>query len=165
MKDLLLEIDHGGPFFVVLGGLPGVGKSTCIEPVRGEAVILSTDDYIAAKAEDEGTTYDALWESTIKEATSAMQAGMRHALKDRASIVVDRTNLSAKKRCGLLAQLPKEYYKIALVFETPDAEEHAKRLDRPGKVISQSIIDTMKQHFTQPTIEEGWDLISVVPVR
>ena len=164
MTDLFSGIDNAGPYFVMLIGLPGVGKSTFRQKIDENAVVLSTDDWIQEKADWEGTTYDAIWRRDIKQAESAMRVAYAQAVKDRANIIVDRTNLTVKSRRGWLAPLPKDYFKMALVFETPDEIEHARRLQRPGKFIPPIVMDGMKERFVQPSLEEGFDLISVVPV-
>jgi predicted kinase len=156
-------INNAGPYFVMLVGLPGVGKSTFRQQIDTNAVVLSTDDWIQEKADWEGTTYDAIWARDIKQAESAMRAAFAQAIKYRANIIMDRTNLSAKKRKGWLTQLPSAYFKMALVFDTPDEVEHARRLQRPGKFIPPMVLDSMKENYKRPTMDEGWDLISVVP--
>lgn len=165
MTALFDEIQHKGPFFVMLIGLPGVGKSTFRKGISNDAVVLSTDDWIEDAAAWAGKTYDEIWESSVKQAESAMRAAFQQAVKDGANIILDRTNLSPKKRRGFLNQLPANYFKLALVFDTPDAAEHARRLDRPGKTIPVGVISQMRlmKDNNPVTLEEGWDLISMVP--
>lgn len=163
MSDLFSSIESSGPYFVMMIGLPGVGKSTFRQKIDENAIVLSTDDWIEEKARWEGTTYDAIWNRDIKQAEAAMRAAYQQATKDRANIIVDRTNLTPKARRGWLAPLPKEYFKIALVFEAPGEAEHRRRLQRPGKFIPPMILDEMKARYTPPTMAEGFDLISVVP--
>lgn len=163
MTELFSGIENPGPYFVMLVGLPGVGKSTFRHKIDENAVVLSTDDWIEEKAQWEGTTYDAIWSRDIKQAESAIRAAYQQAIKDRANIIVDRTNLTVKSRRGWLAPLPKDYFKLALVFETPDNIEHGRRLQRPGKFIPPLVMDDMKARFVRPTLEEGFDMVSVVP--
>lgn len=163
MSDLFNDIEHKGPYFVMLIGLPGVGKSTFRDNIDDDAIVLSTDDWIQEKADWEGTTYDAIWERDIKQATSAMHVAYRQAIKDRANIIVDRTNLRVKGRAKLLAPLPKDYFKLALVFQTPDALVHDKRLQRPGKTIPPLVMAEMRDTFELPTPDEGFDMVGMVP--
>jgi hypothetical protein len=52
------------------------------------------------------------------------------------------------------------YKKIAVVFETPDSFELARRLaSRPGKSISDAVMASMTSIFQMPTTEEGFDEI------
>lgn len=167
MTTLFEGIDNAGPYFVMLVGLPGVGKSTFRNGIDEHAIVLSTDDWIQDKADWEGTTYDAIWASSIKEAESAMRMAFNQAVKDRANIIVDRTNLSAKKRKGMLAQVPGVYFKLALVFDTPDEIEHGRRLQRPGKFIPPIVMDELRERMAANPVtpEEGWDMISTVPTQ
>jgi len=50
-----------------------------------------------------------------------------------------------------------DYYAIAVVFRTPDAEELQRRLDsRPGKTIPPEVIADMIDNFEMPTEQEGF---------
>jgi gluconate kinase len=49
---------------------------------------------------------------------------------------------------------------IAVVFRTPEPEEHSRRLaSRPGKVIPDHVLQSMVSTFEIPTEEEGFDEI------
>ena len=53
-----------------------------------------------------------------------------------------------------------DYEAIAIVFPTPDDTELRRRLkSRPGKVIPQRVIYQMKEHWQDPTLEEGFSEI------
>ena len=43
-----------------------------------------------------------------------------------------------------------------MVFSTPDPEEHARRLERPGKSIPAEIVESMIKTFEMPTEQEGF---------
>ena len=167
MTDLIKDVNHTGPYLFMLVGLPGVGKSTFRKEAEGHCVVLSTDDLIEDIAQAEGKTYDEVWEDNVKQAESAMRAAMKQAFKDRANVIIDRTNLSKKKRRGLLMQVPVDYFKIALSFDLPEPEEHARRLNRPGKVIPPFVMENMFKMFQEQPVEleEGWDLITTVPAQ
>ena len=165
MTVFLDAIKHKGPRFFMLIGLPGSGKSTFRKATMGKnGAVLSTDDYLEDVAAERGVTYDAIWGDTIKEATSSMNAAFDRYVKSRSDIVLDRTNLSAKKRKGFLARLPKDYFKMAIVFERPDDVEWKRRIEsRPGNTIPWGILYNMEANFVRPTPAEGWDLITEVP--
>ena len=164
MNDLMKDLEPDGPIFMMMIGLPGSGKSTFCKVISDDAVVLSTDNWIEARAMAESTTYDAIWSRDIKEAESAMRAALSSCIKNRANIILDRTNLSAKKRRGFLAQLPSDYFKMAMVFERPDDVEWERRLhSRPGKHIPLNVLISMESNFARPTLDEGWDMINGVP--
>jgi len=74
-------------------------------------------------------------------------------------VIWDQTNLTAKSRAAKLKMLP-DYYKIAVVFKTPDAEEHARRLaSRPGKSIPEGVLRSMAANLELPTEAEGFQEI------
>lgn len=150
-------IRHPGPFIVVLAGLPGSGKSTFRSQFKNDGVHLSTDDLVEDVAKWEGTTYDQVWEREIKQATSAVQAAFKAALKEGASIVWDQTNLTAKKRKGILSQVPKNYYKVCIFIQCHEDLRQKRLLSRPGKVIPKHIDDSMLANVQVPTKEEGFD--------
>lgn len=147
------------PTFIMLMGLPGSGKSTWRSQFKGECVHLSTDDLIEEEAAIRGLTYSDVWERTIKPATSAVNAAFQAALKDGASIIWDQTNLTAKKRLGILRQIPKTYHKVCVVVSTTEEERQKRLRSRPGKVIPVPIDRQMQESMTQPTLDEGWNEI------
>jgi predicted kinase len=64
-------------------------------------------------------------------------------------------------RAKKIRMLP-SYYKIAVVFKTPEPEELARRLaSRVGKNIPQEVMETMIRQLAAepPTKEEGFDEI------
>jgi len=71
-------------------------------------------------------------------------------------IVWDQTSTTVSSRRKKFNMLP-DYEHIAVVFRTPDKQEHVRRLDsRPGKVIPDEIIQDMIDRFEMPTLEEGF---------
>lgn len=165
MSDLIfggLGFNHDRPIFVMLAGLPGSGKSTLRAGFDKSAVVLSTDDWIEEKAQWEGTTYDAIWARDIDQATSAMNAAFRQAIKDRANIILDRTNLTVKGRRKYLSQLPKEYYTLCLFVQTDEDTRQDRLKSRPGKVIPKHADDRMLETLVVPTTEEGFDKVMIL---
>jgi tRNA uridine 5-carbamoylmethylation protein Kti12 len=74
-------------------------------------------------------------------------------------IIWDQTSTSVSSRYKKFVMLP-FYYKIAVVFNTPEPKELERRLnDRPGKVIPQSVVESMIANFEEPTKSEGFDEI------
>jgi len=166
MNEYFDDIGVGRPVCAMYVGLPGVGKSTFREGIMADEgmVILSTDDWIETAAAQEGTTYDAIWQRDIKKAEGAMRADFAHAIDVGADIIIDRTNLSAKKRRSIIAQLPANYYNMVFVFQTPPEGVWMQRLQaRSGKLIPPLVLDSMQDNFVIPTLEEGWDMICKVP--
>jgi len=55
-----------------------------------------------------------------------------------------------------------DYYKIAVVFKTPNTDELNRRLkSRPDKVIPSKVIANMIDNFQMPYEDEGFDEIVI----
>jgi predicted kinase len=71
-------------------------------------------------------------------------------------IIWDQTSTTISTRAKKFRMLP-DYYAIAVVFPTPEPEEHQKRLaSRPGKVIPSEVLQSMIDRWEEPTEEEGF---------
>jgi len=150
------------PIAYVLVGLPGSGKSTWVRGINrdGDFVIVSSDDEIEKYAKDKGLTYSDVFSDYVKTATSLMQSKFKEAIAGNHNIIWDQTNMTSKKRKGILQQIPKNYKKIAVVFQIDEAELTArleKRNREEGKHIPQSIIYSMAKSFEMPTTAEGFN--------
>lgn len=149
----------------VLCGLPGSGKTTWTHKTfHGEVAVVSSDDIIQEIARDKGTTYNDEWSKYVKAASQMCWDNYdRFVSEGYETIVVDRTNVSAKSRTipFLRAKYyPKQKYRfVAVVFPKPPEEEWKRRLNRPGKTIPQAALDSMSRKFEYPTIAEGFDEI------
>lgn len=151
------------PTLYMLCGTPASGKSTWLQKQdTGDAVVLSTDNYVQSQAVD-GKTYNDVFKDTIKSATASMYDDLQFAIDFGKDIYWDQTNLSVKSRSGKLNQLPEQYEKVAVVFPTPDEDTLSKRLkSRPGKTIPGNVMNSMINSFEMPTLAEGFHQIEVV---
>lgn len=154
------------PKIIMLVGAPGAGKSTWIKKFLAVQdnpdswVIASTDDYVAKLAEETGVTYDDAFGAAIKEATKNLAVVVSGAIAARKNVIWDQTNMRAKVRMGKISQFPKEYFKTAVVFPVPiDLEARLK--SRPGKTIPKYIVDGMIKSYEEPSLSEGFDVISL----
>lgn len=152
------------PTVVVMVGVPASGKSTMAAEMldNDELVYISTDQYVEDRAKEMGTTYDAIWENTIKEATAVMNDRFRQAIKAGKSILWDQTNLGAKKRRSILSQVPKGYIKLAMFFPVTREDQEARLAQRQGKSIPANVIASMWDTMTVPCVSEGFDMVIAV---
>lgn len=152
------------PVYIMLVGVPGVGKTTFRETVFNNGyIIYSSDVEIEKLCKELGKTYNELFADYYIECVEKAENTLDIALDNGYDIVDDHTNLSVASRQRRLRFIPRSYTKIALVFNPPPEDEYRRRLaSRPGKIIPEPVIRNMLETFTRPTLDEGFDYIAVV---
>jgi predicted kinase len=147
----------------IMVGVPGSGKSTWIQRQDlTSAAVISTDNYIEARAQARGLTYSDVFESEIQAANQNLDQELAQAISLNQTIYWDQTNISVKSRAKKLASVPGHYRRIAVYFDTPQEVVQQRLLDRAaatGKLIPASVVRRMTQQLTLPTISEGFDEI------
>lgn len=154
----------------MLVGLPGSGKSyeaeIIAESLMGNddlPVYVSTDAVIEIIATAKQKTYNEVFKDTIKYAEEVVDKQVADAFEAGRNVIWDQTNLSVKTRARKLRKVPAGYYKVAVVVLCLDEVEHYRRLqNRPGKIIPDKVIKTMKNSFVFPTYDEGFDHIVTI---
>jgi predicted kinase len=142
----------------MLIGVPGSGKSTWAKSQNwaSECAYISTDQYVQEWADNVGKTYSEVFEEYMPMAVTRMMGAVCGARDAGRDIIWDQTSTSISSRTKKFRVLP-NYYTIAVVFQTPDEEEHQRRLKtRPGKVIPEAVLHDMIWNFEMPTLEEGF---------
>jgi len=151
------------PTVYMMIGMPGSGKSTWIANQNfdwNKTMVVSTDAIIDQRAAAQGKTYSEVFQDEIKGATAQMNQNLKTAIANNMDIVWDQTNLTAKTRQGKLSQIPKNYRKVAVFFQTPNEKELNRRLQsRPGKTIPLNVVASMLAQLQPPTEAEGFDEI------
>jgi predicted kinase len=151
----------------MLIGVPGSGKSTWIRSQNfdpAETVIISSDDIVDRYAAERGKTYSEVFNDVIKPATQEMMANLHDAISQDKDLVWDQTNVGVKARKGKLSHIPDRYWKVAVVFETPEQEEWDRRIgSRTGKNIPHHVLQSMNANMEMPSRDEGFD--DVIYVR
>jgi predicted kinase len=149
------------PKLYVLVGVPASGKTTWF---RGQewadpCYYISTDKHVEAYAEAHGRTYSEVFTDYMPTAVENMVEEVIRARDAGIDIVWDQTSTTVASRRRKFDMLP-DYYKIAVVFETPPRVELRRRLDsRPGKEIPDAVVEGMLASFEMPTEQEGFDEI------
>lgn len=152
------------PVYIVLAGLPGSGKSTIRRSIAeawsvGALIELSTDDYIDMVALQGGQTYSEVFASSIKSATTFMNAKKRVSIRCMQNIIMDRTNLSVKSRQAALDVVPDIYLKVCLFQVVPEDVRQPRLAERPGKIIPPEADHRMQAVWEPPTLAEGFDAV------
>ena len=129
----------------VLVGVPASGKSTWVKSQdwAKDIPIVSTDKFVEEHAAKVGKTYSEVFEEYMPIAVRLMANQVEIAKANKCDIIWDQTSTTVKSRVRKFNMLP-DYYKIAVVFKTPDEEEHQRRLkSRHGKVIPEAVLHDM----------------------
>lgn len=152
----------------MLCGIPTSGKSTYIKTnfgiqLNADLVVLSTDNYLKAIAEQNNSIYNEVFDAFIGQATKRLEFDLISATIAGRSIIWDQTNLSTKTRRKKLKKIPEAYSKTAFYFEIGLEEALERNETREGKFIPKDILKRMYHQFEIPTVEEGFD--SVVAVK
>jgi predicted kinase len=147
----------------VLVGVPGSGKSTWIKNQiwAKDIPVVSTDRFVEKYAEEQGKTYSEVFQEYMPIAVRLMANQALICQANKLDIIWDQTSTSVATRAKKIRMLP-NYYKIAVVFKTPEPEELKRRLDsRIGKNIPEEVSETMARQLRDepPTKEEGFDEI------
>lgn len=147
----------------VLVGVPGSGKSTWIKNQEWakDIPVVSTDRFIETYAEQQGKTYNEVFDEWMPKAVKLMANQVHICKANNTDIIWDQTSTTIGARRKKLNMCP-EYYKIAVVFKTPDEEELQRRLNsRVGKAIPENVMRSMKDQLNNepPTLEEGFNEI------
>jgi adenylate kinase len=82
------------PTCTVFVGLPGSGKSTCIQSAYTNPTqfVYSTDDLLEVAAKELGSTYNDVFETLIKSVTKSADNMLAGAIKQNKDVVWDQTN-------------------------------------------------------------------------
>lgn len=139
-------------------GVPGSGKSTWIKNQIWALglTIVSTDAFVEDYARAQGKTYSEVFTEYMPTAVNLMAEQVVRAREHGHTVIWDQTSTTVESRARKFRMLP-DYEHIAIVFQTPNKEEHQRRLNtRPGKVIPEAVLFDMVRNFEMPTEEEGF---------
>jgi len=146
----------------ILIGSPGSGKSTwgknMIE-VNPDVTRLCPDDFRAKFGSGEGD------QTVSHQAFSATKSGMKDALSNGKSVLIDATNMYRKTRKDFI-DIAKSYNAetIAIVFEVDREtliDRNQKRGENGGRNVPVHVIDNMLSKYQRPTHEE-FDVIKFI---
>ena len=149
-----------------IAGLPGAGKTTMRALTASRfknARVLSTDDFIEAKAEFHGVSYNTIFKDTIKEAEKVMNAQAQKSMEGGNDIIVDRTLLTPKSRASMISKLKNIAHPlgIELQFEiffldtdTSVIRRRNEERKANGRSVPEHVLDSMIETKVLPTAAE-----------
>lgn len=153
------------PVYIMLVGLPGSGKSTLrshiVERWGSQIVPLSTDDWIESLVKGSNLTYNDVFAQSIKGANNVLCNIRQMAMTEGADMIHDQTSLSSKRRRGNLLQVRRGYTKIGILCQCSEDDRQRRLAGRPGKIIPPNVDQSMRDAYTPPTLEEGFDVVTL----
>lgn len=156
------------PHLYMLCGPAGSGKTTTrskILDVAPDAVVLSSDDIIEARATCDGLSYNESYLAHRDTVQADVHEALHAAIAANKDIIWDQTNLSVEIRTQRLAMLPDSYERTALAFEAPLGVLHdrvAARRKDTGKHIPSQVLIAQFEAYERPHFDEGFDHVSVM---
>ena len=145
--------------FVMYVGLPGSGKShhARMYALQNKAVIVSSDAIRAELWGDEAVQGDP------SKVFRIARCRIRDLLQEGKNVILDATNMNAKKRASFMRDLKMfmdGYTKVCIVMATP-FEECVRRDSMRSRRVGKEVISKMRASFQMPYYNEGWDRIYI----
>lgn len=142
--------------FYMAVGLPGAGKSSLYKSHYSHAVYISSDEI---RQEVFGDVND---QEHNAEVFDIMFKKVVENLKANNSVFYDATNISAKRRMGLLKSISHvpNILKICLLVVPPFDKVKIQNQER-DRVVPEYVLDRMYKHFEMPHKSEGWNAIRI----
>ena len=145
--------------FLMTIGLPGSGKSTYSEELINS--IDTTWIIVSSDSIRETVFGDVNNQSHNGEVFNIMFNRTKKGLKEGHSVYYDATNLSSKRRIGLIKELKKIAgdFEINCILFAPSFEVCLERNMNRDRVVPEYAMKRMFKSFEPPHKSEGWDNI------
>jgi len=148
---------------MLLIGTPLSGKSTFIRENYPNTIVISRDELVM-EVFGSNDYNKAFKEVNHKEVDKLLDLKLKEANLGDSDVIIDMTNLVPKRRISTLNYFSNNFYKEAIVFPFLTDEEYLirnnKRNELENKFIPMSVIQSMKESYVSPTLEEGFDKIT-----
>ena len=143
------------PTLYLYVGIPASGKSTHAKLLAEEidGVVVSSDGIRAEWYGDEAIQGDP--SKIFRE----VELRCKNALSAGRSVIMDATNMNAKKRANFLKRMP-ECHKVCIVMAVP-FDVCIARDEMRSRSVCPAVMEKMRRNFQMPYYNEGWDHIEV----
>lgn len=150
------------PIFYMMVGVAGSGKSTCskeliedLENGNMDYVYLSSDKIRGELygSEEDQRNPQKVFDLMNRRANDAASAGK--------SVIYDATNLSAKRRKHMVAQMKDKGLKTRCIICVASRDWCVERQNFRERKVPKEVIDKQIKQFEIPTKMEGWDWINI----
>ena len=139
----------------VMCGIPASGKSVYAKLLAEEidGIVVSSDGIRAEWYGSEEIQGDP--SKIFRE----VELRCKNALGADRSVIMDATNMNAKKRANFLKRMP-ECHKVCVVMAVP-FDVCIKRDEERSRSVGPEVMEKMRRNFQMPYYNEGWDHIEV----
>ena len=139
----------------VMCGIPASGKSCYAKLLAEEidGIVVSSDGIREEWYGDEAIQGDP--SKIFRE----VELRCKNVLGAGRSVIMDATNMNAKKRTNFLRQMP-ECKKVCVVMAVP-FDECLARDEVRSRSVGPAVMEKMRKNFQMPYYNEGWDHIEV----
>ena len=145
---------------IVLVGCPGSGKTTLVKQLLQEGDVYVSRDEVRFSLVQEDEEYFSRETEVYDTFVQKIQEGLDSGSK----VYADATHLNTAARVKLLRRLSglEDTYVTALVVRTSLETCLKRNSQREGRaVVPESAVRSMYRSFTIPSLEEGFDKVSV----
>jgi len=153
------------PFVMMLIGPTLSGKSTYIRNNYPNTEVISRDEIVMQVFGSRDYNL-AFKEVNQKEVDRILSFRLKEANDLKKSVIIDMTNMTAKRRLATLINFDENFSRIAIVFPILPEEEYTKRnIDRNAKEnkwIPPAVIKSMIDSYEEPASEEGYDRVIIL---
>ena len=139
----------------VMCGIPASGKSVYAKLLAEEVdgIVVSSDGIRAEWYGDEAI------QGNPSKIFREVELRCKNALGAGRSVIVDATNMNAKKRANFLKKMP-ECKKVCVVMAVPFNVCLARDEVR-SRHVGPEVLEKMRKNFQMPYYNEGWDHIEI----
>jgi len=141
----------------ILTGMPNSGKSSYLNNIDKDTIVISTDKYIEELHPDKSydEIYSLLKDEDFKEIDKKLNKEFIKAVRSDKNIIIDRTNMSKKSRRRW--NVSKKKYEVKIVcflIEEKELKKRNEKRKKEGKTISDETMFMMSKRLSVPGYDE-----------